>query len=255
MSGASRQGPADGIPQSALHWERRYAAEGRLWGDEPSELARLAVARLRPCGPADLSVFDVGCGYGRDTRYLATELGCRVVGLDPSPAAISAARSARSPGLDVEYVLGDLVSVVGDGRPAAEGASPASPTQAQAAGPASPAGPYDVAFVGAVYHLLGPIGRRQFAAALGAAVRPGGLLFLSALSPRDAQHYAVGRPVAGEERSWVDHVYLHFFTADELAADLTAFEILDLEERSYVERNRNGALHHHAAWFLEGRRR
>jgi SAM-dependent methyltransferase len=226
---------------AARYWEARYATDGRLWGDGPSELARLAVARLRPAVTAvsdadapPLMLLDVGCGYGRDSRYLAAELGCRVLGLDPSPAAVAAARKARRPGQDVEYQAGDAASLADD---------------------AARAGRFDVAFAGNVYHLLSPGGRREFAAALAVLVRPGGLLFLSTLSPRDPQHYAVGEQVLGEERSWVDHVYLHFCTADELTADFSAFTVLDLEERSYEERNAGGVVHRHAGWFLEGRRR
>ena len=232
---------AEPIFAAARYWEKRYATDGRLWGDGPSELARLAVARLRPtvaaasdADAAPLTLIDVGCGYGRDSRYLAAELGCRVLGLDPSPAAVAAARKARRPGLDVEYVAGDAASLAGD---------------------AARAGRFDIVFAGNVYHLLSPGGRREFAAALAALVRPGGLLFLSTLSPRDPQHYAVGEPVLGEERSWVEHVYLHFCTADELEADFAAFAVLDLEERSYDEHNANGVVHRHASWFLEGRRR
>jgi len=223
---------------AARYWEKRYATDGRLWGDGPSELACLAVARLRPAvrdvDAPPLRLIDVGCGYGRDSRYLAAELGCRVLGLDPSPAAVAAARKARRPGLDVEYLVGDAASFADD---------------------AAQAGRFDVVFAGNVYHLLSPGGRREFAAALAAIVRPSGLLFLSTLSPRDPQHYAVGEPVLGEERSWVEHVYLHFCTTDELAADFSAFTVLDVEERSYEERNAGGVVHRHASWFLEGRRR
>ena len=225
---------------AARYWEKRYATDGRLWGDGPSELARLAVARLRPAVVAahdanapPLKLIDVGCGYGRDSRYLAAELDCRVLGLDPSPAAVAAARKARRPGLDVEYVAGDAASLAA----------------------AAQADRFDVAFAGNVYHLLSPGGRREFAAALAALARPGGLLFLSTLSPRDPQHYAVGEPVLGEERSWVEHVYLHFCTADELTADFSAFTVLDVEEWSYEEHNTGGVVHRHASWFLEGRRR
>ena len=137
-------------------------------------------------------------------------------------------------GLDVEYVAGDAASL---------------------ADAAAQAGRFDSAFAGNVYHLLSPGGRREFAAGLAILVRPGGLLFLSTLSPRDPQHYAVGEPVLGEVRSWVEHVYLHFCTADELTADFSAFTVLDLEERSYDEHNANGVVHRHASWFLEGRRR
>jgi SAM-dependent methyltransferase len=238
--GAGRPGPA--IPKVAEYWEQRYAGDGRPWGDGPSELARLAVARLRPAaagaatGPDGLPILilDVGCGYGRDTRYLATELGCRVLGLDPAPAAVTGAGKRRSADLEVEYRLGEAASLAREAGQAAK---------------------YDVAYVCNVYHLLGPIGRREFTAALAALVRPGGLLFLSTLSPRDPRHYAVGAPVSGEERSWIEHVYLHFCTAEELSADFGAFEVLDLEERSYDEHNAGGVVHRHASWFLEGRRR
>ena len=115
-----------------------------------------------------------------------------------------------------------------------------APTSPRAAEPER-AGAFDVVFACNVYHLLGPIGRREFAAALAAVTRPGGLLFLSTLSPRDPQHYAVGEPVSGEERSWVDQVYLHFCTAEELERDFAGFEVLDLEERAYEEPRRDGA--------------
>ena len=225
---------------AARYWERRYAADGSLWGDGPSELARLVVARLRPsvaakdASAAPLELIDAGCGYGRDSRYLAAELGCRVLGLDPAPAAVAAARKTRRPELDVEFEVGDAATLATD---------------------AAQAGRFDIAVAGNVYHLLSPGGRREFAAALAALVRPGGLLFLSTLSPRDPRHYAVGEPVLGEERSWVEHVYLHFCTAAELTADFSAFAVLDLEERSYEEHNPNDVVHRHAAWFLEGRRR
>jgi len=52
----------------------------------------------------------------------------------------------------------------------------------------------------------------------------------------------------------VDKVYLHFCSAEELAAGLRDFEILDLDERSYEEHNQNGVVHHHTSWFVEGRR-
>ena len=241
-SGSPFGPPEPDIPQASLHWDRRYGADERIWGDGPSELARLAVARLGPYASPELSILDVGCGYGRDTRYLAAELGCHALGIDGSPAAIEAARKEHASALrrsreaqfHSEYVVSDVASLADD------------PERA---------GPYDVVFTCNVYHLLGPIGRREFAAALAAVTRPGGLLFLSTMSPRDPQHYAKGEPVSGEERSWVDKVYLHFCTAEELTSDFSAFELLDLDERSYEEPQASGQPHHHTSWFLEGRRR
>ncbi len=218
----------------AAYWDGRYAVDGRLWGEGPSELARLAVTRLRPYGCPGLIVLDAGCGSGRDSRYLAAELRCRVLGLDPSPRAIAVASGEPATGLDVEFQTGQA------GWLAVEDEH---------------AGGYDVVYSCNVYHLMGSRERRSYATALAALARPGGLLFLSTLSPRDPQHYAVGKRVPGEERSWFEHVYLHFCTAEELADDFAAFEILDIEERSYLERNVNGVTHRHAGWFLEGRRK
>ncbi len=41
-------GPGPDVPEASLHWDRRYAADEKIWGDGPSLLAQLTVARLRP---------------------------------------------------------------------------------------------------------------------------------------------------------------------------------------------------------------
>ena len=51
VGGGGRSRPAT-LPQAALHWEKLYAAGDRPWGDSPSDLAQLAVARLGPVGSA-----------------------------------------------------------------------------------------------------------------------------------------------------------------------------------------------------------
>lgn len=237
---------AAGLAPWAAYWDARYAAGGKLWGDDPSELARLAVARLSAAAGRGLRVLDVGCGYGRDSLYLAAELGASVLGVDPSPEAVRMARRARRDGLEVEFAAADPVALAAS--PALPSASPdgaSSPTACEG---------FDVVFASNVYHLLPPEPRRAFAAAVVALMRSGGLLFLSTLSPRDPQHYAVGEPVPGEERSWVERCYLHFCTAEELRADFAALEVLDLEERAHEERHADGRVHRHTSWFLEARR-
>jgi SAM-dependent methyltransferase len=59
-------------------WDKEYKNNLRIWGDNPSELAVIAVRYLksRRSGDKNLSVLDIGCGYGRDCLYLAKHLDC-----------------------------------------------------------------------------------------------------------------------------------------------------------------------------------
>jgi len=97
-----------------------YDRLGGSWWDEASPLnllhgsvtpGRLAyfrgvLARHSGAGVAGLRVLDIGCGGG----FLAEEfaaLGCRVTGVDPSPASVDAARAhAAGRGLRIDYRVG-----------------------------------------------------------------------------------------------------------------------------------------------------
>src|SRR5262249_53590251 len=60
-------------------WDRRYQAEGAIWGEAPSPTAWAAVRHL----PARARVLEIGFGYGRDLAFLIGR-GCKVVGIDLS---------------------------------------------------------------------------------------------------------------------------------------------------------------------------
>jgi len=97
-----------------------YDRLGGSWWDETSPLNllhgsmtpgrfayfRSVLARQSGAGAAGLRVLDIGCGGG----FLAEEfaaLGCRVTGVDPSPASIGAARAhAAGQGLRIDYRVG-----------------------------------------------------------------------------------------------------------------------------------------------------
>jgi SAM-dependent methyltransferase len=79
---------------TAAHWDGLYRAGGEIWGGTPSELVAVAVERLRTRGPAaaNLTLLDLGCGYGRDAVALWHALGLAIVGVDGAARCAGAGR-------------------------------------------------------------------------------------------------------------------------------------------------------------------
>jgi SAM-dependent methyltransferase len=86
-------------------WNARYAAADLLWTADPNRLFATEVEGLEP-GRA----LDVACGEGRNAVWLA-ERGWRVTGIDFSDVALAkGARLAESRGVEVEWVVADVVA-------------------------------------------------------------------------------------------------------------------------------------------------
>ena len=85
-------------------WDRKYAAQVRLWSDRPN---RTVVAELSGLAPG--RALDLACGEGRHAVMLAG-LGWDVTGVDFPEIAIAKAR-ARSveEELDIQFVCADLL--------------------------------------------------------------------------------------------------------------------------------------------------
>jgi len=223
----------------AAYWDRQYRAGGALWGDVPSELAAIAVARLGALGPAvaDLTLLDLGCGYGRDAVALWDALRLSVVAVDGAARAIEMARAARPAGAAIEYRCGDLGDLGESGRPPGGARS----------------GRFDVVYCSNVYQLLDPVARAALRATVADRLASGGLFFMSTLSYRDPEHAGRGRPVAGEPDSYVERTYLHFCRRDELERDFGFLRLERLDETAYREPRPDGAPHEHVSWIVIGR--
>jgi SAM-dependent methyltransferase len=63
------------------YWDKRYQAEGKIWGPEPSLTARRALEIFRENKVEKLLV--PGSGYGRNTRLFSTS-GLKVTGVEIS---------------------------------------------------------------------------------------------------------------------------------------------------------------------------
>ena len=81
------------VAETVARYDQIAAEFAALWGD--LRLQRQLHAFARRVG-GQRRVLDLGCGPGRDIRFL-TELGCQVVGLDLSTGMLSRARQ-RMPG-------------------------------------------------------------------------------------------------------------------------------------------------------------
>jgi SAM-dependent methyltransferase len=87
------------------YFEDLYTTFPRAYGELPSEAAR-QLAKILKKGA---KVVDIGCGYGRDSIFLANE-GFEVTGIDTSRRGIMAAQLwAREKGVEVTFMNRDLM--------------------------------------------------------------------------------------------------------------------------------------------------
>ena len=85
-------------------WNARYAQKELVWSAEPNRLFAAEVGALDPGRALDLA-----CGEGRNAVWLAG-LGWQVTGVDFSDVALAkAARLAERRGVEVEWVLADVL--------------------------------------------------------------------------------------------------------------------------------------------------
>lgn len=156
-----------------MFWDDKYKGSSRIWGDKPGELAVAAVKCLQTLGlnEKNLSILDIGCGYGRDIIYFSKHLKCTVLGIDISKEAVDIARNSYRES-NIKFRHCDFAEL-NENR-------------------------YDVIFTANLYHLLRPAKREQLIKKIKKNLRPGGLLFLNALSTKDPEEYGKGIPVQDE---------------------------------------------------------
>ena len=212
--------------------ERSGAKRRASWSRWPPSACGRSAPRWR-----DLTLLDLGCGYGRDAVALWRALGLSVTGVDGAARAIEMARAALPAGARIEYRRGGF----------------ADADRGQAGAGESEGALFDVVFCSNVYQVLEPAGRAALRATVRRRLAPGGLFFLSTLSTRDPEHAGKGRPVPGDPGSFEGRTYLHLCGRDELAADFGFLRLERLDEIAYLEERPRGAPHDHVSWVLIGR--
>jgi len=213
-----------------MTWDNVYRTNQRVWGDKPSALAAFACRYLQDINSSAgiVEVLDIGCGYGRDAIYLANRFNCHILGIDNSSEAIEMARKAMAADLEsrVTFQCCDFRQI--------------------------PNRKFEMVFASYFYHLLEMEERQALINTIKKKLKPGGMLFLSTLSPKDPEHFGKGKPVENEINSFHDQRYLHFCTREELEGDFSFLTIKKLSEHEYYEPRSNGEVHHHIFWLLMG---
>ena len=184
----------DAVNRDAAFWEERYRTGQTPW-DLPTHARQLEEA-LERLGLEPGRALDLGCGRGRNSRYLAQQ-GFSVTGVDVSSLAIADAQ-ADAGELDCRFLVVDLLE-----------------------GPLPP-GPYDLVFDFGCWHSFDdPLNRAHVAAQVAGALEPGGLWF-AVIGCTDGPPREVGPP-RRSARDVVDAVEPHFeilsLVRDELHPD------------------------------------
>ena len=147
-----------------------------------------ALVRLARSGLVAGSVLDAGCGTGENALLLAAQ-GHPVLGVDFAADAIErAAAKAADRGLPVEFLVADALDLAALGRT------------------------FDTVLDVGLFHTFSDAERPRYAASLGAALRPGGRVFLLCWSDRNPFGRGPRRISPGEIREtfsegwWVEAV-------------------------------------------------
>ena len=153
-------------------WDAEYAAQGVPSSVRTKPSGALVGYLKRVAPPAPGCALDIGCGRGRNVRYLA-ELGWAAVGLDYSDTAVRAARRSG-----VSCVRADA----GAAWPFADDA-------------------FDLAVDAFCFkHLIEPSAVAAYARELRRVLRPGGAAMLSLAPPEDGYYGACPREADGSGR-------------------------------------------------------
>ncbi len=204
-------------------WDKRFEAEGHIWGDHPSPSAE-AAARLFQVWDVD-KVLVAGCAYGRHCLYFAKE-GFEVVGIDSSSRAIELAEEAAvRQKASVDFLQGDVTAI-----------------------PLSP-GDVDAVFDRALLHLLLREDRLKAVAEYHRVLRGDGILFLTCFSTEDAEH-GEGPEVEPDTFDAKGGRPAHFFREREFKEDFEGFHISVVRPVVEYEEYGDGGGHYHHFWQM-----
>lgn len=178
------------------YWDERYRAEGKIWGETPSQTAVYALELFKKENVIKMLV--PGSGYGRNTRLFSSS-GFKVTGVELSETACKmahqfdpATRIFNDSVLDISY-LGTK---------------------------------YDAIYCFNVLHVFREYDRALFFNQCISRIKKGGVMFFTVFSENDPS-YGTGKEIEKNTFESRPGRAAHYFSEDDLKAQFKKTEILE----------------------------
>ncbi len=212
------------------YWNSRYA-DGRIWGDDAIPSVKRTSDWFREYYVNEVLV--PGCGYGRNSIWLAKQ-GFQVTAFDVSDVAIQmATEDASRQGVNVNYFVGNLFK-------------PALLNGIQ----------FEGIYLSNVLHLFLSDDRKRLMERMDAMLKPGGMLALTCISVHDQNNYGIGREVEANTFEKHEGKPLHFYTeAEVLQIFEENYEVLTHTLHVQTESDPSGESEDLQLWFVVGKKR
>lgn len=206
------------------YWNRRFANEGRIWGNSPSRTAVQAMKLFRKEGVQKLLI--PGSGYGRHPDFFAAE-GITVHGIEVSDVAVGL---SACPNSGVHYFLGSVLDM------------PFSDDL------------YDAVYCFNLLHFFYAGDRKAVIDHCAAQLQPGGILFFTVFSERE-KSCGKGRKVEENTYESKPGRPTHYFTHEDLLDHFSAFDVLATDLTEDEESHGDEGPHIHLLRYIVARRR
>lgn len=205
------------------YWEKRYAKEGRIWGDSPSKTVGKANDLFQKEGLK--KIFIPGSGYGRNADYFASR-DYDVTGLEISKTALVLARKSNS---NIRYFQGSILDVTLQNEQ------------------------FDGVYCFNVLHLFLAPDRKKFIRKCLDLLRPFGFAFFTFFSEQEA-NYGKGRQIEENTFETKPGRPAHYFTEEDLLANFKDFQILETGLIEEPEDHGDEGQHVHILRYIYGRK-
>ncbi len=204
-------------------WETRYAAEGAIWGREPSKTVERAHALFQRDDIRTLLI--PGSGYGRNAEFFARR-GYEITGIEVSKTALELAQK-QDPGN--RYLHGSVLDDVLHDET------------------------FDAIYCFNVLHLFLAAERRQVIRRCRRWLRPGGLAYFVVFSEEEESY---GKGAAVEDNTFEARPGrpAHYFTDADLRAHFADFTILETGLVSDPENHSPEGPHVHVLRYICARK-